>query len=278
MIMNKRIAVLLTVFNRRETTLTCLESLFSGSVPEGYSIEVYLTDDGCTDGTTDAVRERFPDVRIVAGDGSLYWNRGMIAAWNEAAKSDPEFYLWLNDDTTLLSDAIGNLIRTAEKNTGSIIVGTCHASDNPDRITYGGRDTNMKLIDPKDSGKTSRCKTFNGNIVLVPAEVYRKLGTLDPVFRHSLGDFDYGLRASESGIDSVVAPGFQGICDTHPNIAKWADSSKPFSERWRHFMSPTGANPFEFFRFRRRHSGLLPACMTFCSNFIHVLFPSIWQK
>lgn len=78
MIMNKRIAVLLTVFNRRETTLTCLESLFSGSVPEGYSIEVYLTDDGCTDGTTDAVRERFPDVRIVAGDGSLYWNRGMI--------------------------------------------------------------------------------------------------------------------------------------------------------------------------------------------------------
>lgn len=156
MIMNKRIAVLLTVFNRRETTLACLESLFSGSVPEGYSIEVYLTDDGCTDGTADAVRERFPDVRIVAGDGSLYWNRGMIAAWNEAAKSDPEFYLWLNDDTTLLSDAIGNLIRTAEKNPGCIIVGTCHASDNPDRITYGGRDTDMRLIDPTDNGKTSR--------------------------------------------------------------------------------------------------------------------------
>jgi len=45
MIMNKRIAVLLTVFNRRETTLACLESLFSGSVPEGYYIEVYLEKD-----------------------------------------------------------------------------------------------------------------------------------------------------------------------------------------------------------------------------------------
>lgn len=273
----KQIAVLLTVFNRKQTTLDCLRSLFSLVCPSGYDIKVYLTDDGCTDGTPEALKAEFPQVNIISGNGSLYWNRGMIAAWNEAAKSDPVFYLWLNDDTILLPDALKSLIATAEKNPDTIVVGTCHATDNPDRITYGARDKSMSLINPH-SATTTTCKTFNGNIVLVPDCVYRQLGTLDPIYRHSLGDFDYGLRASKAGIGITVAPGIQGICDTHATIAKWCDPDKSFAERWRHFLSPTGANPFEFFRFRQRHYGLIPASLTFCTNLFHVLFPSLWKK
>lgn len=273
----KQIAVLLTVFNRKQTTLDCLRSLFSHVLPSGYDIKVYLTDDGCTDGTPEAIKAEFPQVNIISGDGSLYWNRGMIAAWNEAAKSNPNFYFWLNDDTFLMADALEVLIASAEKNPDTIIVGTCHATDNPDRITYGARDKSMKLIDP-NSDATAKCNTFNGNIVLIPDSVYRQLGTLDPLYQHSLGDFDYGLRALKAGIGITVAPGFQGICDTHTSIAKWSDPNKPFAERWHHFLSPTGANPFEFFKFRKRHYGLSAACLTFCSNFLHILFPSLWKK
>lgn len=275
--MTKHIAVLLTVHNRKTKTLACLKELYTQRVPEGYTMSVYLTDDGCTDGTPEAIKAEFPQVNIISGDGSLYWNRGMIAAWNEAAKSGPDFYLWLNDDTMLLPDALKSLIATAEKNPDTIVVGTCHATDNPDRITYGARDKSMKLIDP-NSEAIVKCKTFNGNIVLVPDSVYRQLGTLDPIYRHSLGDFDYGLRASKAEIGITVAPGIQGVCDTHATIAKWCDPDKSFVERWRHFLSPTGANPFEFFRFRRRHYGFPAACLTFGSNLIHVLFPSLWQK
>ena len=51
----KTIAVLLTVFNRREKTIECLKNLFAQDIPAEYSIMVYLTDDGCTDGTPEAV-------------------------------------------------------------------------------------------------------------------------------------------------------------------------------------------------------------------------------
>jgi len=61
-----------------------------------------MTDDGCTDGTSKEVLEQYPSVHIVSGDGTLFWNRGMYCAWKAAVKErEYDFYMWLNDDTTL---------------------------------------------------------------------------------------------------------------------------------------------------------------------------------
>ena len=64
--MKKTVAVLLTVFNRKEVTLRGLDTLYAAMKPvEGeYSFDVFMTDDGCTDGTPEAVKERFPENRI----------------------------------------------------------------------------------------------------------------------------------------------------------------------------------------------------------------------
>ena len=96
----KYIAVLLTVHNRKEKTLKCLSELYSQQLSKEYKLIIYLTNDGCTDGTPEAVKANFPDVIIVNGDGSLFWNRGMYKAWTVASSDkDYDFYLWLNDDT-----------------------------------------------------------------------------------------------------------------------------------------------------------------------------------
>lgn len=78
------IAVLLTCHNRREKTLSCLQSLFGATMPEGYKTEVFLVDDGSTDGTGEAVEKCFPQVTVIQGDGNLYWNKGMNLAWKNA--------------------------------------------------------------------------------------------------------------------------------------------------------------------------------------------------
>ena len=43
------IAVLLTVHNRKEKTLNCLRRLYSQEKIDQYVVDVFLTDDGCTD-------------------------------------------------------------------------------------------------------------------------------------------------------------------------------------------------------------------------------------
>lgn len=81
-----------------------------------YRVDVYLTNDGCTDGTPEAIALQYPKVYIINGDGNLFWNRGMYTAWQEAAKKDYDFYIWLNDDTILLPNALRILLDSSYKN------------------------------------------------------------------------------------------------------------------------------------------------------------------
>ena len=100
-----RIAVLMACHNRVETTLCCLERLFTNIVAD---LDVWLVDDGSSDGTGARVKERFPSVNVIRGTGSLYWARGMRLAWERAVESHEhyDYFLWLNDDVVLRSDGI----------------------------------------------------------------------------------------------------------------------------------------------------------------------------
>src|ERR1035437_4146133 len=112
--MVKRIAVLITCYNRKNTTLAALEALFSQELPRYHLLDVFLTDDGSNDGTSEAVQIRYPQVHVSRGTGALYWGGGMRQAWITALDSDPDFYLWLNDDTSLLDGALLRLLETFE--------------------------------------------------------------------------------------------------------------------------------------------------------------------
>ncbi|MBQ2852689.1 MAG: glycosyltransferase family 2 protein [Alphaproteobacteria bacterium] len=273
----KKIAVLLTVHNRKDKTLRCLKNISEQEYDRSkYSVEVFLTDDGCTDGTIEEVQLNYPYVNIIKGDGTLYWNRGMVAAWTEAAKSNYDYYLWLNDDTFIYDRTLSRLLESSlVHDNKSIIVGTTSAVDKHDDITYGGWKDGKVILDITVEHK---CNTFNGNIVLVPKYVYELLGTNDPYFHHGLGDIDYGLRANENGIDVWQAKGLMGECDRHEHPTIWMDPSQPFKKRRKNFYSPIGNNPFEFFYFRRKHYGYFAACLTFISNYLHFIFPRIWKK
>ena len=106
--------------------------------------------------------------------------------------------------------------------------------------------------------------------------VYSVLGMNDPFYRHSLGDTDYGLRATENNLEIWSVAGYCGVCDLHERPVVWMDPSKPLKERWSNFFSPLGNNPFEYFHYRRKHYGLVSALSRFASNFIHFLFPRLW--
>ena len=47
----KAMAVIMTVHNRRDTTLECIRRFYTCRGVEAYEVDFYLMDDGCTDGT-----------------------------------------------------------------------------------------------------------------------------------------------------------------------------------------------------------------------------------
>lgn len=261
-----RIAALITCHNRKEKTLACLNELYKNTLPEGYSLDGFLVDDGSTDCTEQAVHQRYPQVNIIRGDGSLYWNGGMRVAFAAAIEKDFDYYLWLNDDTLLYPTAIETLINSslvlqAKQGKSVIVVGSTQ-DESDDRLTYGGvirprkwKTTTFTLIAPRDV--PVECDTMNGNCVLVPREIAEVVGNMEPKFAHAMGDLDYGLRARYAGFSVWVVAGFAGTCSNNAATGSFHDASLPVSARLRKMMQPKGLPPSSWRVFTQRHAGLL---------------------
>jgi GT2 family glycosyltransferase len=267
------VAVLMTCHNRREKTLACLDTLFAQPPLRGCALTVWLVDDGSTDGTSDAVRERFPSVRLLGGAGNLFWCRGMRAAGTAAAETKPAVYLWLNDDVALKPGALAALAAAAVQQPDAILVGSCVSSDTG-QLSYGGRHRlgahpgKLTAVPPGDHLRP--CDTFEGNIVWVPAAVYDRVGNLTP-FLHAMGDIDYGYRAARAGFRSFVVPGYLGVCSNNPRGNTWEDPGLPRSVRWRKLTGIKGLPPKDWWHFCVQH-GRARAPLYFISPYGRVLF------
>ena len=271
----KHIAVLLTVFNRKDKTLRCLERLYAQLPIDGWRLDVFLTDDGCTDGTPEAVAARFPGVSIVRGTGALFWNRGMWTAWQAAVDArDYDACLWLNDDTFLYEEALTSLQRAVKETEGKAIIVGATEDANHSKLTYGGRLRGGGI--PIPTGELTPVDYFNGNIVLVPQFVFRQLGYLDDYFTHSKGDYDYGLRAKKAGLQIYQIGKVLGECDEHPTFDKWCNPAVPFLKRWNMLHRPNGMPPHETFYFEKRHYGIIVACLHYLTVHLRCMFPKIW--
>jgi len=252
----REIAVLMTCHNRRATTLRGLRNLFSQTLPEGFALEVVLTDDGSTDGTGDAVRQEFPEVNVLLGDGNLFWAGGTQLAWDAARPA--EFYLWLNDDVALRPNALKVLLETyqAAGDRMTIVVGsTCDPQLG--KTCTGGMERkgwyDVRVIDPREV--TQPCDTFNGNIVLIPSVVEERIGSLDEAYTHFFADGDYGLRARKQDVAVLLAPGHLGECSLNPIANSSFDGSLSISERWKRMLGPKGYRPpRQWWAFVRAHA------------------------
>lgn len=267
-----RIAVLMTCFNRRELTLGCLETL--RHQPFFREEDLFLVDDGSSDGTGQAVLAAMPGAHVVRGDGSLFWNGGMRLAWDSAKASGIggtgkpfDFYLWLNDDVRLAPEVLGMLVSDADAvapRGAPVIVAAALTEPGLETITYGahvrpdaGKPLRLSMVAPK--GSPVPVDTVSGNVVLVSAAAEALLGNMHPGFEHIYGDLDYGFRARKAGVPMALASRLGGTCGANPLDGssldsgmgkldrlrrRWAEDKKVHARDWRRFVAlHGGGNP-----------------------------------
>ena len=261
-----KLAALLTCHNRKEKTIACLASLKRINL----KTDIYLVDDGSTDGTSEAVHERFPDVHIIQGNGNLFWSRGMYTAWKEAVKGDYDYYLWLNDDIELYSFFFQELMECMKWGNHKCIVSGLIEDFRKTKILYGGSDRNKKMIQPNELPQ--EITFMNGNVVLVPNCVVEKIGIIDSFYHHDLGDVDYGLRAIENGVKVYATriPIAAGYSNDFCRVRKWNTTLK---KRFQRLYSPLGSNPKINFYFRKKHFGFTNATVFVIYLFILNVLP-----
>ena len=262
-----RIAVLMTCHNRVASTTQSVRAL-KAQILSGISVDLFLVDDGSSDGTAQAVIKIFPQATILTGDGNLYWCGGMRWAFEQAINKTYDFYFWLNDDTILDQDALARMLvayrgALAGSCDAAIIVGSTRDPETG-MFSYGGWNQFQKktgLISwrktPPNMDATISCDTINGNCVLISKSVVDRIGNIDVAFQQGFGDLDYGLRAVKNGCQIHIAPGYYGICASNDDSGLWTDRNVPLYSRWQKLLGPKGLPVKSWGVFTYRHKGHL---------------------
>lgn len=262
-----RIAALMACHNRVASTTESVRFLKSQAIPDA-SVDLFLVDDGSSDGTAQAVCDLVPHATILTGDGNLFWCGGVRWAFEEAINRNYDFYLWLNDDTLLDQGALVRMFDTYREVArdaceATIVVGSTR-DPKTGQFTYGGWRRYLKPTGVISWKKTPphmetplACDTMNGNIVLIPRSVVERIGNLDAAFVHTMGDLDYGLRAVKHGCRIYIAPGYCGTCASNDQPRPYAGSQTPLSTRWKQLLGPKGFPIKAWGVFTYRHKGPL---------------------
>ena len=283
---------LMTCYNRKQKTenaIRQLSSLESGLV----CVDFIVLDDGSRDGTREALEALDASILVLEGDGNSYYTGGMrqaMAAARERIQNSShmqnakdgetentckyDYILLFNDDVDFDLQAVARLVEKASLNPGKIWVGP--TSDERGELSYGGVQLTSKLrpkyrIVKGDSQEGTPCQTFNANFVLVPTDIFMAMDSMDEVYQHSLGDFDYGLQATRRGYEILVSDEFIGTCPDNSVAGTYNDRSLSFRERIRKKESPKGVPAREWWHYLYKNYGLATALVYSVTPYIRIL-------
>ena len=282
----RRIAVILTCYNRKTKTVSCIKRLAEIGQSSSWHIEIFLTDDGSTDGTVEGLLSLNLDIsmHILKGDGNLFWARGMNLAWSNALKvASFDGYLWLNDDT-ILYDTIFDEIEFTDyyslhnyKKRG-VYVGSTRSTDT-ETFTYGGHFYKNRLLntlgDIIPNKDIQNCEIANGNIAYVSKDVVDVLGIFHNGYIHG-ADYDYTYLAYKKNFPVLVMRGYLGECNNdHQSEGYVKFKSLSFKERINYLYSPKGLQFGGALLFQRRFFPYRYP-LVLCAGWFKLFFPKLY--
>jgi GT2 family glycosyltransferase len=100
------LSIVIVNHNTRQMLLDCLESIYGR--PQGITYEVIVVDNESSDGSVEAVREHYPQVRLIANPVGRYFSAGNNQG---IAIAEGRYIFALNPDTLVLGDALSQLVK-----------------------------------------------------------------------------------------------------------------------------------------------------------------------
>jgi hypothetical protein len=223
--------VVIVNWNGRRYLPACFESL---RAQRGVDFQVWLVDNGSTDGSVAWAQAHAPQIRLIANDT----NRGFAAANNQAIRAGQAPYVaTLNNDTVADPRWLAELARALDENPRRGMAAALMVfADRPDMINSAGIAVDRLGIawdrlggQPVANSETSATPVFGA---CAGAALYRRamlddIGLFDEDFFAYLEDVDLAWRAQWAGWDAVYVPTARV---THHHSATAGEGS-PFKSR-----------------------------------------------
>lgn len=210
------IYVIIVTYNGLRWVDACFGSLRRSTVP----LHTVVVDNRSTDGTPEAIAERFPEVHLIRSAENLGFGRGNNIGIRYAREQGADYYFLLNQDAWIFPQTLSRLL-AAEK-PGDGVLSPVHldgTAERMDRMFRGYLFPDRKEDDRTLlAGFTAPCeaKFVNAAAWLLPAYTVESVGGFDPLFSHYGEDNNYVHRLHFHGFKVRVVPG-SFICHDRQN-------------------------------------------------------------
>jgi GT2 family glycosyltransferase len=202
-------------WNGREDTLRCLESLSNVAYD---NLTIVCVDNGSTDGSAEAVRARFPDVRLIEAGENLGYAAGNNLGIRAALEHGADWVMLVNNDATVAPDVIDGFRAAADTDPrAGILAGKVYFADRPRTIWFAGQRVSELLgysgrprgYGRADGPRYSRVVPTGravGALMAVSRAAIESVGLLDEDLFAYVEDVDWALRARAAGFSVLFAP------------------------------------------------------------------------
>lgn len=208
------VTVIVLNWNGRDDTVACLESL--AALDYG-NFQVMVVDNGSTDGSVGAIRQRFPELEIIETGRNLGFAEGNNVGIRIALDREVQYVFLLNNDTVVHPSLLSELLAAAERcPEGGIFGAKILYHSDPSQIWYAGArwdDERMNfrhILNERDGHADERGVIATsyacGCAFLAKREVLQKVGLLDPKFFLTFEESDFCYRARNAGFLSYYVP------------------------------------------------------------------------
>lgn len=204
----QEVSIIVLNWNGLADTLACLDSLSQIDYP---AFEIVVVDNGSTDGSTAAIREAYPHVKVIETGENLGYVGGNNIGLDYACSRDTAYALLLNNDTEVAPDFLRKMIEWAETDPKIGVVGpTIYYAESRDLIWSAGGNldwrTGLTLLDGMDQfdhgqfGESPRQVDFvTGCALLVKIPVIKRVGKFDSRFFAYFEENEWCERVKQSG-------------------------------------------------------------------------------
>jgi GT2 family glycosyltransferase len=207
--------IILINWNSREDTLHALESIASqvATTPEA---GVIVVDNGSTDGSVEAIRSRWNNVRVAVHERNRGFTGGIRSG---VAASNADYVVFLNNDAIAEPGWLAALVAAIEASSADVISVAGKIIDPSGTrvdfiegiMTFDGhafqRDFRRRIDEAHEPARGAELLFACGGNMIVRREAFLQLGGFDDDYFAYLEDVDFGWRAWLSGHRVIYEPG-----------------------------------------------------------------------
>ena len=106
----RKVAIILVDWNGLEVTRTCLRTLFAIEKPAAVSVDIVVVDNGSDRPVERDLAATFPSVHFIRSEKNLGFTGGNNLGLDQALLLDPDYILFLNNDTEVAPNFLAPLV------------------------------------------------------------------------------------------------------------------------------------------------------------------------